>query len=148
MNKHLTGRAHLIWLLMIKKYFFTSEKPNRYKLWSCQKICHALHYCLDNWLYSFCKNVFLCWWFQQQKSTFTAKSLKQGYRYNKLQKAFSKFYHRHSEFIVIYNFGVKTLLQQGISVPIFYGYLVNKSKRIVRKTHFSGQFKKIIKRYV
>ena len=54
----------------------------------------------------------------------TAKLLKQGYRYHKIQKAFSKFYHRHSELIVKYNVGLKTLLQQGISEPIFYGDLV------------------------
>ena len=30
----------------------------------------------------------------------TAKLLKQGYRYHKIRKAFSKFYHRHSELIV------------------------------------------------
>ena len=28
--------------------FFTSEQPKRYKLWSCLKICDALHYLLDN----------------------------------------------------------------------------------------------------
>ena len=27
--------------------FFTSEQPKRYKLWSCQKICDALHHLLD-----------------------------------------------------------------------------------------------------
>ena len=32
----------------------------------------------------------------------TAKLSKQGYRYHKIQKVFSKFYHRHSEFIVKY----------------------------------------------
>ena len=42
---------------------------------------------------------------------------------------------------------IKTLLQQGISEPIFYGDLVYKFKRIVGKTNFSDQFKKIIKRY-
>ena len=47
----------------------------------------------------------------------TAKLLKQGYRYHKIRKAFSKFYHRHSELIVKYNIGLKTLLQQGISEP-------------------------------
>ena len=36
-----------------------------------------------------------------------AKLLKQGYRYNKIRKAFSNFYHRHSELIVKYNFGLK-----------------------------------------
>ena len=33
---------------MIKMPFFTSEQPKRYKLWSCQKMCDALHYLLDN----------------------------------------------------------------------------------------------------
>ena len=48
MNKHLTERAHLIWLVMIKNALFTSEQPERYKLWSCQKMCDALHYLSDN----------------------------------------------------------------------------------------------------
>ena len=30
-----------------KNAFFTSEQPKRYKLWSCQKMCDALHYLLD-----------------------------------------------------------------------------------------------------
>ena len=55
---------------------------------------------------------------------FTAKWLKQGYRYHKTGKAFSKFYHRNPVLIVKYNIGLKTLLQQGISEPIFYGDLV------------------------
>ena len=42
------------------------------------------------------------------------KLLKQGYRYHKIQKAFSKFYHRHSELIVKYNIRLKTLLREGI----------------------------------
>ena len=78
----------------------------------------------------------------------TAKLLKQGYRYHKIRKAFSKFYYRHSELIVKYNIGLKTLLQQGISEPIFYGNLVYKSKRIVGKPIFSDQFKKIVNRYI
>ena len=78
----------------------------------------------------------------------TAKLLKQGYRYHKIRKAFSKFYHRHSELIVKYNIGLKTLLQQGISEPIFYGDLVYKFKRIVGNPNFSDQFKKIVKRYI
>ena len=31
-----------------KNAFFTSEQPKRNKLWSCQKMCDALHYLLDN----------------------------------------------------------------------------------------------------
>ena len=46
-----------------------------------------------------------------------------------------------------YNTGLKYLLQQGITEPIFYGDLVYKFKIIVGKPNFSDQFKKIIKRY-
>ena len=49
--------------------------------------------------------------------------------------------------MVKYNIGLKTLLQQGISEPIFYGDLVYKFKRIVGKPNFSDQFKKIVKCY-
>ena len=31
-----------------KKAFFISKQPKRYKLWSCQKMCDALHYFLEN----------------------------------------------------------------------------------------------------
>ena len=51
----------------------------------------------------------------------TAKFLKQGYRYHKIRNAFTKFYHKHSEFIVKHNFGLTILLLQSISDPIFYG---------------------------
>ena len=78
----------------------------------------------------------------------TAKLLKQGHRYHKIRKAFSEFYHRHSELIFKYNIGLKSLLQQGISEPIFYGDLVYKFKRIVGKPNFSDQFKKIVKCYL
>ena len=86
--------------------------------------------------------------FNNRNLILTAKLLKQGYRYLKIRKAFSKYYHRHSELIVKYNIGFKTLLQQGISEPIFYGDLVYKFKRIVGKPNFSDQFKKIVKRYI
>ena len=31
-----------------KNALFTAEQPKRYKLWSCLKMCDALHYLLDN----------------------------------------------------------------------------------------------------
>ena len=86
--------------------------------------------------------------FNNRNLFLTAKLLKQGYWYHKIRKAFSKFYYRHSELIVKYNIGLKTLLQQGISEPIFYGDLVYKFKRIVGKPNFIDQFKKIVKRYI
>ena len=87
-----------------------------------------------------------CLW--SELAVLTAKLLKQGYRYHKIRKAFSKFYHRHSELIVKYNIGLNTLLQQGISEPIFYGDLVYKFKQIVGKPNFSDQFEKIVKRFI
>ena len=93
-------------------------------------------WCMYFAAYSSCKCVFL-----------TAKLLKQGYRCYKIRKAFSKFYHRHSQLVVKYNIVLKPLLQQGISEPKFYGDLDYKFKRIVGKPKFSDQFKKIIKRY-
>ena len=65
-----------------------------------------------------------------------------------LQNNLVQMVYRHSELIVKYNIGLKTLLQQGISEPIFYGDLVYKFKRIVGKPNFSDQFKKIVKRYI
>ena len=61
--------------------------------------------------------------FNNRNSSLTAKLLKQGYRYHKIRKAFSKFYHRHSDLIVKYNIGLKTLMQQGVPEPIFYNFL-------------------------
>ena len=73
--------------------------------------------------------------------------LKQGYRYHKLRKAFSKFYRRHYELISKFNVGLKSLLHQGLSEPEFYGDLVYKFKKIRGMTDFSDQFRKIIIRY-
>ena len=70
--------------------------------------------------------------FNNRNLFYTAKLLKHGYRYHKIRKVFSKLYHRHSELIVKHNISLKTLLQQGISEPIFYGDLVHKVKRVVR----------------
>ena len=73
--------------------------------------------------------------------------LKQGYRYFKLRKAFSKFYRRHSALLEKYSVSLKTLLQQGISELEFYGDLVYRFRKIVGKSNFSEQFKKLFNRY-
>ena len=77
----------------------------------------------------------------------TAKLLRQGYRYHKLRKAFSKFYRRHFDIVSKYNVGLKTLLLQGLSEPKFYGDLVYKFRKIIGKNDFPYHFKKIIVRY-
>ena len=50
----------------------------------------------------------------------TAKLLKQGYRYHKIRKAFSKFYHRHSKLIVKYNIGLKLFCNRHIRTYILW----------------------------
>ena len=74
----------------------------------------------------------------------TAKLLKQGNRYHKIRKALlNSTTHTHT-----LNIGLKTLLKQGISEPVFYDDLVYRFTRIFGKPNFSGQSKKIIiKRY-
>ena len=77
----------------------------------------------------------------------TAKFLRQGYRHSKLRKAFSKFYRRHSALVEKYSVSLKTFLQQSISEPAFYGDLVYRFRKIVGKSSFSEQFRKLINRY-
>ena len=74
----------------------------------------------------------------------TANLLKQGYRYHKLRKAFSKLYRRHNELISKFNVELKSLLHEGLSEPEFYGDLVYKFKKIRGMTDFSDQFRKNI----
>ena len=81
--------------------------------------------------------------FNTRNQILTAKLLKQGYRYHKLRKTFSKFYRRRYDF----NTGLKFLLKQGLSEPEFYGDLVYKIKKIVGQTDFSDHFRKKIIRY-
>ena len=85
--------------------------------------------------------------FNCRNKALTAKLLRQGYRYFKIRKVFSKFYRRHSALVEKYNVNLKTLLQQGISEPEFYGDLVYGILKIVGKSNFPEQFRKIINRY-
>ena len=66
--------------------------------------------------------------FNYRNKTLIAKLLRQGYRYFK--EAFSKFYRRHSALLEKYCVSLKTLLQQGISEPEFYGDLVYRLKKM------------------
>ena len=81
--------------------------------------------------------------FNTRNQILTAKLLKQGYRYHKLRKTFSKCYRRHYDFST----GLKSLPKQGLSELEFYGDLVYKFKKIAGQTDFSDHFRKIIIRY-
>ena len=85
--------------------------------------------------------------FNCRNKAFTTKLVRQGYRYVTLRKAFLKFYRRHSALVEKYNISLKTLLQQGISEPEFYGDLVYRFRKIVGKSNFSEQFRLLINRY-
>ena len=85
--------------------------------------------------------------FNYRNKALTAKLLRQDYRYFKLCKAFSKFYRRHNALLEKYSVSLKTLLQQGVSEPEFYGDLVYRFRKIVGKCNFSEQFRKPINRY-
>ena len=85
--------------------------------------------------------------FNFRNKLLTAKLLIQGYRYHKLRKAYSKFYTRHSDLFSKFNAGLKSLLQQDLSEPEFYGDLVYKFSKIYDCNDFSTQFRKIILRY-
>ena len=52
--------------------------------------------------------------FNNRNKFLTAKLLKQGYRYHKLRKAFSKLNRRHIELIEKYHVSMKKLMLQGI----------------------------------
>ena len=85
--------------------------------------------------------------FNTRNKILTAKLLRQGYRYHKLRKAFSKFYRRHFKLVCKYNVGLKTLLLQDSAEPKFYGDLVYKFRNIIGKYDFPYHFKKIIIRF-
>ena len=85
--------------------------------------------------------------FNTRNKLLTQKLLKQGYRYHKLRKTFSKFYRRYFDLISKFQVGLKSLLRHGLSEPDFYGDLVYKLKKIVGSKNFSAQFIKIISHY-
>ena len=85
--------------------------------------------------------------FNTRNKLLTQKLLKQGYRYHKLRKTFSKFYRRCYDLISKFQVGLKSLLRQGLSEPNFYGDLAYKLRKIVGSNNFSAQFIKIISHY-
>lgn len=86
--------------------------------------------------------------FNSRNLLITDKLLKQGYRFHKLRKTFSKFYHRNLPLISKYNCKLRTLLQQGISHPEYYGDVIYKLKKIRGHIHFQDLFIKRIKTFL
>ena len=82
--------------------------------------------------------------FNYRNKALIANLPRQGYRYFKLRKAFSKFYRRHSALLEKYSVSLKSLLQQGIWEPEFYGDLVYSFRKIVGKSNFSEEFRNLL----
>ena len=57
-KRALKTMVHFIWPVMTEKTFFTSSDQSRYTLWSCQNVCDALSYLLDNIYIRFGTNLY------------------------------------------------------------------------------------------
>ena len=74
--------------------------------------------------------------FNERNRCITEKLLHQGYRYHKLLKSFTKFFHRYKEIIQKFGCSRRSLIKNGISHPKFYGnivYLAHKFKNCPSK---------------
>ena len=85
--------------------------------------------------------------FNTRNKLLTQKLLKQGYRYHKLRKTFSKFHRRYYDLISKFQVGLQSLLRQGLSEPDFYSDFLYKLKKSVGSNNYSAQFIKIISHY-
>ena len=76
----------------------------------------------------------------------TGKLLHQGYRYQTSEGVFKilLFYYLHYELVSKFKVGLKSILQQGLSEPEFYGNLVYKLRKTVSRAAFSDQFRNVI----
>ena len=108
---------------------FIQEKSFCTKLYNC--LNHADHIC-------FARASSYVTDFNTRNNLLTQKLLKQGYRYHKIRKTFSKFYIRYYDLISKFHVGLTSLLRQGFSEPEFYGDLVYKLKKIVVSNNFHG----------
>lgn len=82
--------------------------------------------------------------FNERNRTLTNKLLKQGYRYHKLRKSFSKFYYRNTPLVDKYKCSLISLLNLGISQPEFYGDVVYKLRKLRFNRDFNIQLRKLI----
>lgn len=86
--------------------------------------------------------------FHKRNLNMTNKLLKQGYRYHKLRRAFSKFYNNYNSQLFKYNCTLKSFLKLGISQPHFYGDVVYKLRKIRNTTDFQHKITKTIKTFL
>ena len=86
--------------------------------------------------------------FNVRNKVITEKLLKQGFRFHKLRKSFSKFYHRNRDLITKYKCSLKTMMKNGISHPEFYGDVIYKLRKIRGHANFEHLFCKCIQTFI
>lgn len=86
--------------------------------------------------------------FNYRNQVITDKLLKQGFRYHKLRRTFTKFYRRNEFLLDKYNTNLKLLLNTGISKPAFYGDIVYKLRKISGVVDFSSRFAALVSKYI
>ena len=67
--------------------------------------------------------------FNERNQCITGKLLCQGFRYHKLLKTFTKFFHRYKDLISKFGYTCRKLIKNGISHPKFYGNIVLKARK-------------------
>lgn len=67
--------------------------------------------------------------FNERNIFITKKLLNQGFRYHRLVKTFTKFYHKYRDLLWKYDSTCRNLIKNGISHPVFYGNVVNKANK-------------------
>ena len=85
----------------------------------------------------------------QQQESIKKKTLKSSSRSFWFSTGlYSKFYRRYNDLIFKFQIGLKSLMHQVLSEPLFYDDLVYKLKKIVGSHNFSAQFINIISHYI
>ena len=67
--------------------------------------------------------------FKERNVCITEKLLHKGFRYHKLVKSLTKFYHRYKDIIRKYSSTCRLLKSSGISHPIFYGNILYNAQK-------------------
>ena len=71
----------------------------------------------------------------------------QDYRYHKLRKTFRKFFRSYTELLSKFGeISFQEYVSEGISHPVFYGYLVYKLRRVKCEANFVSPDSKRVKR--
>ena len=125
-----------------RKAFFTSSDQSRYTLWSCQNVCDALSYLLDNIYIRFGTKLY-----RQivgiPMGTNCTPLVADLFLYC-YERDFMDSLNHDNQADVIEAFNSTS---RCLSEPEFYGDLVYKFKKLIGCNDFSFQFRKIITRY-